>query len=419
MPAVNPSPFGVKPQIMLANGLPAVGALLFSYVAGSVGTKQTTFADSSGTVPNPNPITLNALGEVPNELWVSATQNYKFVFSPAGDTDPPSSPIFTVDNVPGAPSSNAVASEWVDSGLTPTFGSATTFSVPGNQTSIFQIQRRVKTTNAGGTIYSTITGSVFGAGVTTVTVANDAGVLDVGLSAVAYGFVSAINTSIPALVPIGAFTTITASGLITSTVGNSGTAFTDMSATTGFLQGGVFQNTAGFLSYGVSSSTGNSIFSNEPAYDSYITFQGTRGLSIGPAGGQPLSARFSGTGLAIPGIMSAGSFRDDAANLIISSTNPTIASGFGTGPAILANNTAAFKITVGSAPGNTGTLTMPTAPNGWICSVQKQVSGVVGQSVFQSAQTPTSVTFINRTTTTEVNANFTAGDVLLCQCTAF
>jgi hypothetical protein len=419
MPAVNPSPFGVKPQIMLANGLPAVGALLFSYVAGSVGTKQTTFADSSGTVPNPNPLTLNALGEVPNELWVSATQNYKFVFSPAGDTDPPSSPIFTVDNVPGAPSSNAIASEWVDSGMTPTFGSATSFTVPGNQTSIFQIQRRVKTTNAGGTIYSTITGSVFAAGVTTVTVVNDAGVLDAGLSAVAYGFVSAVNTSIPALVPTGSFTTIFASGLITSTVGNGGTAFTNMSATTGFLQGGVFQNTAGFLSYGVSSSTGNSIFTNEPAYDSYTAFASGKGYSIGPSGGQPFVARYSGGGLTVPLAVAAGSFRDDAANLIISSTNPVIASGFGTGPAIVANNTAAFKITVGSAPGNTGTLTMPAAPNGWICSVQKQVSGVVGQSVFQSAQTSTSVTFINRTTTTEVNANFTAGDVLLCQCTAF
>jgi hypothetical protein len=76
-----------------------------------------------------------------------------------------------------------------------------------------------------------------------------------------------------------------------------------MSATTGFLQGGVFQNTSGFLSYGVSSSTGNSIFTNEPAYDSYMAFASGRGLSIGPGGGQPLAFRLSSTGLTIPGIM--------------------------------------------------------------------------------------------------------------------
>jgi hypothetical protein len=196
MPAVNPSPLGLKPQFELANGLPAVGNQLFFYVGGSVNSKQTTFADSTGTVPNPNPIVLNALGQTPNELWLSATQTYKIVYTVAGDTDPPSSPIFTVDNVPGAPSSNAVASEWVDSGLTPTFASATSFSVPGDQTSIFQVGRRVKTTNAGGTVYSTITNSVFGL-VTTVTVVNDSGVLDVGLSAVAYSFISAVNSSLP------------------------------------------------------------------------------------------------------------------------------------------------------------------------------------------------------------------------------
>jgi hypothetical protein len=219
MPSVNPSPLGVRPQFELANGLPAVGNLLFFYVGGSVGTKQTTFADSTGTVPNPNPITLNALGQTPNDLWFSATQTYKIIYAPAGDTDPPSSPIFTIDNVPGAPSSNVVASEWVDSGLTPTFASATSFTVPGDQTSIFQLQRRVKTTNAGGTIYSTIVGSVFGAGVTTVTVVNDAGVLDVGLSSVAYGFISVINTSLPAFprfadgeVPVGVINGVGAVG---------------------------------------------------------------------------------------------------------------------------------------------------------------------------------------------------------------
>jgi hypothetical protein len=46
--------------------------------------------------------------------------------------------------------------------------------------------RRLKTTNSGGTIYSTITNSVFGA-LTTVTVVNDSGTLDSGLSAFCLG----------------------------------------------------------------------------------------------------------------------------------------------------------------------------------------------------------------------------------------
>jgi hypothetical protein len=400
----------VKPQFLLATGLPAVGAQLFSYVASSVNTKQPTYADASGSVANPNPILLNALGEVPNELWVSATQSYKFVFSPAGDTDPPTSPIFTVDNVPGAPSSNAVASEWVDSGLTPTFGSATTFTVPGNQTSIFQIGRRVRTQNAGGTIYSTITNSVFGA-LTTVTVVNDAGVLDVGLSAVAYSFISSVHSSIPGAIT-GSFTTLSASGLTTSTVGNNLPFYTAASATTGFSFINV-SNTSGAMSqFGVNGTTANAIFTNGVALDGWIAFANGKGFEIGESAGT-MKARFSSAGMGVFALT------DDAGNLIISSTNPAIASGFGTGPTLIANNTAAFKLTVGTAPGNTGTITMPAAANGWICSIQKQVSGVVGQSVFQSAQTQTSVTFINRTTTTEANANFTAGDVLLCNCSAF
>jgi len=66
----------------------------------------------------------------------------------------------------------------------------------GNQTATFSVGRRVKTTNTGGTIYSTITSSVFGA-VTTVTVVNDSGVLDAGISAVEYALLSSVNPSVP------------------------------------------------------------------------------------------------------------------------------------------------------------------------------------------------------------------------------
>src|SRR4029077_11413901 len=53
-----------------------------------------------------------------------------------------------------------------------------------------------KTTNTGGTVYSTITNSVFGA-LTAVTLQNDSGALDAGLSAVFYSTLSSDHISVP------------------------------------------------------------------------------------------------------------------------------------------------------------------------------------------------------------------------------
>lgn len=194
--AVNPSPFGPKPQFELADGTPAVGNQLFFYVAGSVNTKQNTYTDSTGGSANTNPLVLNALGQPTTQIWFTAGQSYKVVYAPSTDTDPPTSPIWTIDNLIGINDTTNAASEWV-AGPAPTFVSATSFTLVGDQTSTFTVGRRVKTTNTSGTIYSTITVSAFGA-VTTVTVANDSGTLDSGLSAVSYSLVSSVNPSIDA-----------------------------------------------------------------------------------------------------------------------------------------------------------------------------------------------------------------------------
>lgn len=195
--AVNPSALGPKPQIVDSAGLPAVGYQLFFYAAGTIGTKQDTYTNSTGLAANTNPIVLNALGEPTNEIWWTAGLSYKVVLAPANDTDPPSSPIWSIDNLQGInDTTTAAPDQWVASGLVPTFISTTSFSVLGDQTSAFQVGRRVRTTNSGGTIYSTITASVFGA-VTTVTVVNDSGVLDSGLSAVSYGLLTPLNDSMP------------------------------------------------------------------------------------------------------------------------------------------------------------------------------------------------------------------------------
>lgn len=202
MPTVNPSAWGPKPQFLLASGLPAVGNLLFWYVGGSVNTKLATYTDSTGTVANTNPIVLNALGEPTTEIWLQQGLVYKAVYAPSTDTDPPTSPIWTVDNIRGQNDVTATQDQWVASGLTPTFVSGTSFTLAGDQTSAFAVGRRLKTTNSGGTIYSTISASVFAA-LTTITVINDSGVLDSGLSAISYGLLTSTSGSVPFLFPVG------------------------------------------------------------------------------------------------------------------------------------------------------------------------------------------------------------------------
>lgn len=79
-----------------ANGLPLAKGLLFTYQAGTV-TKATTYTDSTGVTQNTNPIVLDARGEC--NLWIPPNTAYKYVLAPSTDTDPPSSPIWTVDNI--------------------------------------------------------------------------------------------------------------------------------------------------------------------------------------------------------------------------------------------------------------------------------------------------------------------------------
>lgn len=87
------------------NGLFLVGGQLFTY-AGSSTTKQAAFTDATGNVSLPNPIVLNARGEISASamgtscgLWLDPTLEYKFVLAPADDTDPPTNPIWTLDNI--------------------------------------------------------------------------------------------------------------------------------------------------------------------------------------------------------------------------------------------------------------------------------------------------------------------------------
>lgn len=88
-----------KLQLFTNAGAPAVGYQLFTYIAGS-NTKQATYTDSLFAGANSNPIILDSAGRATVFL---PELSYKFVFASPTDTDPPTSPIWTVDGVQGVP----------------------------------------------------------------------------------------------------------------------------------------------------------------------------------------------------------------------------------------------------------------------------------------------------------------------------
>lgn len=186
------SPIG-NGQIIDVNGTPVSGGTITTYAAGS-STPITAYTSSAGDVAQANPATLNSVGALDNPLWLAINTAYKIVVKDEND-----STLFVFDNITGIGSSvsSSAADEWVLFSGTATYISATSFSVVGNQTDTFQVGRKTKSQNSGGVSYGTVTNSVFSAGNTTVTLSNSVLTLDSGLSAMYYGFLSAINSSVP------------------------------------------------------------------------------------------------------------------------------------------------------------------------------------------------------------------------------
>ena len=99
-------------------------------------------------------------------------------------------------------------------------------------------------------------------------------------------------------------------------------------------------------------------------------------------------------------------------------TLPSIASGFGTNPSIFASLARGFRITVGTAPGGSGSITMPASPNGWMCK-GSDVTNFSTILLQQSADTTTSVSFNAYSMTTGTATNFVAGDELHISCVEY
>ena len=200
MPTVFRAPDPLQSTFLLpGTNTPGTGVQVFTYVAGS-STKTTVYQDDAGTVAHANPIVLDSGGNVPGtgDIWIPSDVTIDAVYAPSNDTDPPVSPYRTVQSISGINDVSAQTGvQWV-SGPTPTFVGTTRLTVAGDQTATLTRGRRIQTTNTGGTIYSTVTSSVFSTS-TAIGVTNDSGVLDSGLSALSYGLLSATNPSIPVI----------------------------------------------------------------------------------------------------------------------------------------------------------------------------------------------------------------------------
>jgi hypothetical protein len=83
------------------NGDPLSGGKLYSYDAGTT-TPATTYTSSTGSVPNANPIVLDAAGRVSDAVWLDASKVYKFALKSSTNVD-----IWTKDNIPGIDTASA------------------------------------------------------------------------------------------------------------------------------------------------------------------------------------------------------------------------------------------------------------------------------------------------------------------------
>jgi hypothetical protein len=188
-------PFFTQQGVILAGGL------IYTYLAGTT-TPAATWTTSAQGVQNSNPIVLNSAGLPPQEIWLQQGTTYKFVIQ-----DAQANTLQTLDNISGINDVSLSPVEWVASNVTPTYISATQFSLPGNQNANFHVARRIQANVSAGTIWGTITSSAFTT-LTNITVVWDAGQLDSGLSSVSYALMGAIHPSVPnALVNVQSFPT--------------------------------------------------------------------------------------------------------------------------------------------------------------------------------------------------------------------
>lgn len=177
-----------KQQFLDSAGNPLAGGTVATYIPGTT-TPKNTYQDSGYTIANTNPVTLDSAGEC--VMWGDGLYRL-IVKDSSGNTvyDQDASGDVTTDTT------TALADDlpWIDVTLywgdAPQYATATTFTVSGNVTSRYEVDRRIRATVSAGSIYGTITASSYTT-FTTVTVSWDSTQLDNTVSAIALGAVTA------------------------------------------------------------------------------------------------------------------------------------------------------------------------------------------------------------------------------------
>ena len=184
--------FDAGEQWLDASGDPYSGGKLYLDDAGT-STNRTSYKDNAGSVAHTNPIVLDSSGRIPsgNNAWVVAG-DVKVILHDSADVL-----IFTQDDYVAQGDNSAVGDgEWVASDLVPTRTANAIFTLPGNNTALFHVGRRLKLVDST-TVYATITVSSY-ISLTTLTVVVDGGTaLTAALASLSYSLLSADNTSDP------------------------------------------------------------------------------------------------------------------------------------------------------------------------------------------------------------------------------
>lgn len=110
-------------------------------------------------------------------------------------------------------------------------------------------------------------------------------------------------------------------------------------------------------------------------------------------------------------------------NMLFSATAPTIAAAGcgGAAASIAANNgTAAFSVNVGTTPGTTCTITLPTSVNGWVCDAFDFTNPTTGGGYYVKETGGTTTTIVLTFFSTAGAATApTASDVVRVKCSGF
>ena len=219
MPACLAPIFDLGAQFFTNQGVILAGGKVQVYLAGTV-TPTDTWTDAGLTVKNTNPIVLNSAGRLANPVWLQSGVAYKFILQDSTGA----SVGMTLDNISGINDPTSSAPQWTASGVVPTYISANSFSVSGDQTATFTVGRRAQATVTSGVVYGTISAATYASLITTVTLVMDSVGLDSGLSLVNVSTYPSVNSPVPIIPPLMA--AIQKQSYVAFTTAGTATAFT-------------------------------------------------------------------------------------------------------------------------------------------------------------------------------------------------